>query len=38
VTHGSRLNVSLRGSPDAIAISSVDRYGIASDPNVVGRR
>ena len=38
VTHGSRLNVSLRGSPDAIAVSSVDRYGIASDANVVGRR
>ena len=38
VTHGSSLNVSLRGSPDAIAVSSVDRYGIASDANVVGRR
>ena len=38
VTHGSSLNVSLRGSPDAIAVSSVDRYGIASEANVVGRR
>jgi len=38
VTHGSCLSVNLRGSPDAVAVSGVDRYGIASGAKVLGRR
>ncbi len=38
VTHVSCLSVNLRGSPDAVAVSGVDRYGIASGAKVLGRR
>ena len=38
VTHGSGLSVNLSGSPDAVAVCGVDRYGVASEANVLGRR
>jgi len=38
VTHGSRLQVSLRGSPDAVAVSGVNRYGTISKAAVLRRR
>ena len=38
VMHGSSLSVNLSGSPDAVAVCSVDRYGVASDACVLGRR
>ncbi len=38
VTHVSCLSVNLRGSPDAVAVSGVDRYGLTSGAKVLGRR
>ena len=38
VTHGSRLQVSLRGSPDAVAVRGVNRYGTISKATVLRRR
>ena len=38
VTHGSRLEVSLRGSPDAVAVSGVNRYGTISKASVLRQR
>ena len=38
IIHGSRLKVDLEGSPEAVAVSSVNRYGVTSAPPVLGRR
>ena len=38
VTHGSCLELTLRGSPDAVAVSGVNRYGNTSEATVLGRR
>ena len=38
IIHGSRLKVELEGSPEAVAVSSVNRYGVTSAPTVLGRR
>ena len=37
VLPASSTSVTLQGSPDAIAVSSVDRYGTTSTPSVIGR-
>jgi len=38
VTHGGRLDVALSGSPDAVAVSGVDRFGTTSKPTVLARK
>ena len=37
VLPASRTSVTVAGSPDAIAVRSVDRYGTTSTANVVGK-
>jgi len=37
IVPASTTSITLNGSPDAIAVSSVDRYGTTSTPSVVGR-
>ena len=38
VTHGGRLDFTLSGSPRAVAVSAVDRYGTTSRPTVLVRK
>ena len=38
VVHGGQSRVTLSGSPDAIAVVSVDRFGTTSAPSVLGKR
>ncbi|MBT44810.1 MAG: hypothetical protein CL922_05190 [Deltaproteobacteria bacterium] len=38
VTHGGCLDVILSGSPDAVAVSGVDRFGTTSRPTVLARK
>ena len=38
ITHGGRLDVTLSGSPDAVAVSGVDRFGTTSRPTVLLRK
>ncbi len=38
VAVGGRTSIEVRGTPDAIAVSAVDRYGMASAPAVLARR
>ncbi|MFM1561243.1 MAG: glycoside hydrolase family 10 protein [Roseibacillus sp.] len=38
VVHGGQSSVTVSGTPDAIAVSAVDRYGTTSAPAVLGRR
>ena len=37
ILHASNTSVTLAGTPDAIAVSSVDRYGTTSNPQVLRR-
>jgi uncharacterized lipoprotein YddW (UPF0748 family) len=37
VVHGGQSSVTVSGTPDAIAVSAVDRYGTTSAPAVLGR-
>lgn len=38
VAHGGQSGTTLKGTPDAIAVSAVDRYGSTSSPAVLGRK
>lgn len=38
VVGGGRSGVTLKGTPEAVAVSAVDRFGTTSDPAVVGRK
>ena len=38
VTHGGRFDFTMGGSPDAVAVSAVDRYGTTSRPTVLVRK